>query len=89
MVLLRSLIAGGAVAKADPNSTGLNPAWRKALIHTILGTAWDEGASSSVIEQQRDTLKRYTSVLNDLVPHAGAYLNEVRADAVTVAHQGR
>ncbi|KAF7791875.1 hypothetical protein EIP86_002899 [Pleurotus ostreatoroseus] len=74
--LTSRLIAGGAVAKPDPNSTGLNPAWRKALVLYILWTAWDEGASSSVIEQQRDTLKRYTSVLNDLVPHAGTYLNE-------------
>ncbi|KAJ3520405.1 hypothetical protein NM688_g9166 [Phlebia brevispora] len=70
------LVAGGAVADADPSSTGLNPAWRKALIHTITGVGWDEGSSAAEIMQQRDQLKQYTAILNNLAPHSGAYLNE-------------
>lgn len=72
-----SLVAGGAVASADPSSVGLNPAWRKALMHTVVGAVWDEGATIATITQQRDAVKQYTSALDSLVPRAGAYLNEV------------
>ena len=56
---------------------GLNPAWRKALLHAVVGVGWPEGVSSTVIEQFRDTLKGYASTLHDLAPDSGAYLNEV------------
>jgi hypothetical protein len=39
------------VSKVDPDSTGLNPAWRKALAHIDWSQGWDEGASASEIDQ--------------------------------------
>ena len=75
--MIYSLVGGGAVAKADPSSVGVNPAWRKALLHVIYGVFWPEGASSSSIAQGRAQLKNYTEVLNQLAPSSGAYFNEV------------
>jgi hypothetical protein len=65
------------VANADPDSTGLNPAWRKALIHVVWGTGWDEGTSTSEIKQLRAALSESLKNLTHLVG-SSAYFNEVR-----------
>jgi len=41
------LVAGGAVASADPGSaeTSINPAWRSALAHVAFGASWPLNAS--------------------------------------------
>ena len=83
-----SLVAGGAVSKTDPSSTGLNPAWRTALLHAVAGVGWPEGASSTVIKQLRGVLKGYAATLHDLAPDSGAYLNEVRVIELVVATAG-
>ena len=49
------LVAGGAVAKSDPESTGLNPAWRKALIHTVAGAGWADDAPLEEIEAAKES----------------------------------
>lgn len=73
-----SLVAGGAVSKVDPDSVGLNPAWRNALGHVALGSSWPEGTNATAIRQIEDTLKGYLGVLEELVgPDGGAYFNEV------------
>jgi len=41
-------VAGGAVSKVNPDSTGVNPAWRNAL-----SIGWNEGTSASEINQMR------------------------------------
>ena len=71
------LVAGGAVAKSDPESTGLNPAWRKALIHIAAGAGWADGAPLEEIEAAKERVKDYTRALEKLAPNSGAYFNEV------------
>lgn len=44
------------MSQVDPDSTGLNPAWRKALIHLIWGTEWKEGTPASEINQLKAIL---------------------------------
>ena len=62
----------------DPESTGLNPAWRKSLIYTTLGTSWDDGANLTEIEAARQLLIQDMKILEGIAPESGAYLNEVR-----------
>jgi hypothetical protein len=71
-----SLVAGGAVSKVDPESTGLNPAWRKALAHVAWGTGWVEGTPASEIKQLRAALAQSLKNVTDLTG-SSAYYNEV------------
>lgn len=71
------LVAGGAVSKVNPSSTGLNPAWRKAGAHVVAGITWVDGSSSTFIEGLRDELERRLATVRALAPDSGAYLNEV------------
>jgi hypothetical protein len=64
------------VSKVDPDSTGLNPAWRKALTHIYWGPTWDEGASASEIDQMRAALAKTLEKLSTLTG-SSAYFNEV------------
>jgi hypothetical protein len=70
-------VGGGAVSKADPDLTGLNPAWRKALAHLIWRIEWSEGTSTSEIARMRgmlgESLKNVSRVTG-----SNAYFNEVR-----------
>ncbi|KAI0711902.1 FAD-binding domain-containing protein [Cerioporus squamosus] len=70
------LIAGGAVSKTDPSSTGLNPAWRKAVVHAVFGISWPDGTSAEDIQQLRGSLERRLARVRALAPDSGAYLNE-------------
>ncbi|CDO70884.1 hypothetical protein BN946_scf184804.g16 [Trametes cinnabarina] len=45
------LVAGGAVSRTNASSTGLNPAWRKANAHAILGVTWPEGTTAEEINR--------------------------------------
>jgi len=71
------MIAGGKVSQIDPESTGVNPAWRNAVVEAMCGISWDEGASSKEIEEEISQLKTWISALNDVAPNDGAYFNEV------------
>ena len=71
------MVAGGAVAAADPDSAGINPAWRKALVHAISGQTWADGAPLADILAAKDRVKEYTRALEDLAPDSGSYFNEV------------
>ena len=62
----------------DPDSVGLNPAWRKSLVYTVLGTTWPEGANLTEIEAARQVLIQDMKTLEGIAPESGAYLNEVR-----------
>ncbi|PSS36768.1 hypothetical protein PHLCEN_2v1399 [Hermanssonia centrifuga] len=70
------LLGGGAVSKVKPSSAGLNPAWREALIHTVVASTWQEGASADEINGALNNLKQYVTTLHDLAPSSGAYFNE-------------
>ena len=64
------------MSKVDPDSTGINPAWRKALTHVVWGRGWDEGASVSEIDQTRAALAKTLEKLSTLTG-SSAYFNEV------------
>lgn len=77
-LLSSSLVAGGAVSKVDPNSTGLNPAWRTAAAHILTQETWPEGTSGNGIHIIEKKLKGYLETLEELVgPNGGAYFNKV------------
>ena len=62
----------------DPESTGLNPAWRKNLVYTNSGTFWKDGANVAEIDVARQLLIQDMKILEGIAPDSGAYLNEVR-----------
>ncbi|EKM61059.1 uncharacterized protein PHACADRAFT_156227 [Phanerochaete carnosa HHB-10118-sp] len=70
------IVAGGAVSKIDPSTTGLNPAWREALIHVVFGSGWPEGASVDAINEVRAKIKKGEAAFRTLTPQGGAYFNE-------------
>jgi len=70
-------VAGGAVSQADPDSTGLNPAWREAIASADTAGIWADGSSLAQINQVRDSLKSAIGILQSLAgPGSGAYFNE-------------
>ncbi|TFK31866.1 hypothetical protein BDQ12DRAFT_693389 [Crucibulum laeve] len=71
-----NFVAGGAVSKVDPESTGLNPSWRKAIAHVYFTEVWNDGDSSIVIEQARQRLRDKLNILDGIAPDSGTYLNE-------------
>ena len=66
------------MARVDPESTGLNPAWRKSLIYMIIAASWQDGADSTQIDAARQVLIQEMKILEGIAPNSGAYLNEVR-----------
>jgi len=73
-----SLVTGGQVSRVDPESTGLNPVWRKSLILAAVGTIWQDGASLTEIQAARRLVVQDMKILEGIAPESGAYLNEVR-----------
>jgi len=73
-----SLVTGGQVSRVDPESTGLNPVWRKSLVYATLSTTWQDGATLTEIQAARQLLVRDMKILEGIAPESGAYLNEVR-----------
>ena len=61
----------------DPDSTGLNPAWRNSLVYTAIGMTWRDGADLTEIEAARQVLIEDMKILEGIAPESGAYLNEV------------
>ena len=78
MRIPNSLVTGGQVSRVNPESTGLNPAWRRSVALALLHTAWQDGANSSEIAAAREPLIHDMKLLEDLAPESGAYLNEVK-----------
>jgi len=68
-------VAGGAVSKVDPDSTGLNPAWRTALIHLIFGTGWPDGTTASEIDKLRAVVAQSLTDVSKVVG-SSSYFNE-------------
>ncbi|KAH7906448.1 hypothetical protein BJ138DRAFT_630614 [Hygrophoropsis aurantiaca] len=75
--LVWNLVAGGAVSRVDPDSTGLNPAWRHSLVEAVWGHAgWPEGATYGEIERARARLSATMAKVSSIMPGAGSYFNE-------------
>ena len=74
----QSLVTGGQVSRVDPDSTGLNPAWRKSLAYTVIGTTWQDGANLTEIDAARQLLVQDMKTFEGIAPESGAYFNEVR-----------
>jgi hypothetical protein len=72
------LVGGGAVNDADPDSTGLSPAWRKDAIvsWTILG-AWPNSVPEGMIKEIKANVTRVVQDLGEVadLDHA-SYFNE-------------
>ncbi|KAI9064717.1 FAD-binding domain-containing protein [Trametes sanguinea] len=71
-----SLVTGGAVSRANPSSTGLNPAWRKTTVHVVVGTTWPDGTSPRDVERLGQGLERRTAEVRALARDSGTYFNE-------------
>lgn len=69
------------MSRVDPNSTGLNPSWRKALSEVYIAASWPEGSTTDFIFQQIDGLKQSIPILDQLTTDSGSYLNEVKKNA--------
>lgn len=73
-----SFVAGGAVARAQPDSVGLNPGWRRGVALLYTAWIWDEGASVEVIEEAQRGVVRDVEALDWVSPDSATYMNEVR-----------
>ena len=78
-----SLVTGGQVSRVDPDSMGLNPAWRNSLVFATLSTTWQDGADLTEIEAARQLLIQNMRILEGIAPESGAYLNEVRVSRLS------
>jgi hypothetical protein len=55
---------------------GVNPAWRKAILHVTAAAIWEEGQPLSEIQNAQ---QRVRDMLNELEKVGdGSYLNEAR-----------
>ena len=70
------------MSRVDPESTGLNPVWRKGMVLASTGATWQEGANLTEIQAARRLLIQDMKTLEGLAPESGAYLNEVRLNRI-------
>ncbi|KAH7930955.1 FAD-binding domain-containing protein [Leucogyrophana mollusca] len=71
-----NFVGGGQMAKINPDSVGVNPAWRRTLVHITFGTGWQDGSTVEEIQQNIGALKAKIKRIRDLTPFSGAYFNE-------------
>ncbi|KAF5339756.1 hypothetical protein D9611_009136 [Ephemerocybe angulata] len=69
-------VAGGAVLQVDPESAGLNPAWRNALAQVYIAENWQDGDSADTIHAAQQRLRDNTAILDRISTDSAAYLNE-------------
>ena len=76
--VLGHLVAGGAVAAADPSgaATALTPAWRAAVGHLLIQTEFAANATVTDIQGTFSAVSYLTSLLRAALPNSGAYWNE-------------
>lgn len=72
-----SFVAGGAVARADPDSVALHPGWRKAVALAYTARSWEEGASGEVVRQTHQQIAQDVRRLEPISPDSATYMNEV------------
>ncbi|KAF5357342.1 hypothetical protein D9758_005949 [Tetrapyrgos nigripes] len=69
-------VAGGQVSQIDPDSVGLNPAWRNATMLLLSGAVWESGVTVDEYRVVQEKLKDDLAVLESLAPGGGTYFNE-------------
>ncbi|KAG9080547.1 hypothetical protein FS749_007981, partial [Ceratobasidium sp. UAMH 11750] len=72
------MIGGGAINKPDPESTGLNPQWRKdALISWTYGSGWPDDTPPETIDKIKRSITELTQAVGKVggLENAG-YFNE-------------
>lgn len=74
--MLGHLVAGGEVSRKDPDSVGVNPAWRKALWHLVISGSFAFNATATERNAVAKSLTRLNQKIIDFTPGAGSYLNE-------------
>lgn len=72
-----NFVSGGAVSKVNPESTGLNPAWRTSLGVVEFGESWPEGSTSSQILEARKRIIENIQIIDKVAgPASATYFNE-------------
>ncbi|KAF2276339.1 FAD-binding domain-containing protein [Westerdykella ornata] len=56
--------------------SSVNPAWRDALWHVIIGGLWTHTTSPKLRAQIQDTISKAIQPFKDLTPGGGCYMNE-------------
>ena len=76
--LLGHLVAGGAVAAFDRDSTqtSVSPAWRDAVWHECIGAGWGLSANISAQDSVIAGVSELTETWRALLTPSGAYFNE-------------
>jgi FAD/FMN-containing dehydrogenase len=76
--VLGHLVAGGAVAAADPTgaATALTPAWRTAVGHLLIQADFASNASVPEAQSTFSAVSYLTGLLRAALPDSGAYWNE-------------
>ncbi|KAG8711699.1 hypothetical protein FRC08_015569 [Ceratobasidium sp. 394] len=77
-----NMIGGGAINKPDPESTGLNPQWRKdALISWTYGSGWPDDTPPETIDKIKRSITELTQAVGKVggLENAG-YFNEADPD---------
>ncbi|KAJ3570977.1 hypothetical protein NP233_g4058 [Leucocoprinus birnbaumii] len=71
-----NFVAGGAVARANPDSVALNPGWRKAVAMAYTADGWEDGATGEVVRAARQRVAEYVRRLDPISPDSTTYMNE-------------
>jgi len=78
----QSFVIGGAASNlVDPDSTGLNPAWRTSWGIVEFGLSWPEGSSASQTFAARKKIVKNIEVIDKVAGPASTYFNEVGRDS--------
>ncbi|KAB5595771.1 ER-derived vesicles protein ERV41 [Ceratobasidium theobromae] len=72
------IVGGGAINDVDPDSTGLNPAWRKdALVSWSIAGIWPSAIPARQVRQIKAKVTKFTQEIGDLAGlNHGSYFNE-------------
>ncbi|KAF2126566.1 FAD-binding domain-containing protein [Dothidotthia symphoricarpi CBS 119687] len=70
------LYATGPATHPDNSKTGLNPAWRSALWHVVMGAVWTTATPPQVRAQMQNTVSAAIQPFKALTPGGGCYVNE-------------
>ncbi|KAL5319321.1 hypothetical protein ACEPPN_012372 [Leptodophora sp. 'Broadleaf-Isolate-01'] len=82
------LVGGKGVRDAKPRGGGnsVNPAWRKAYIHSIIGASWNPFDIAEEKKQKALLTDVYVEALRKMTPNSGAYVNEAYPDEPGFQH---
>lgn len=82
------LVAGKGTRDAKPRGGGnsVNPAWRKAYIHSVIGARWNPFDAAEEEKQKALLTDVYVEGLRRMAPDSGAYVNEAYPDEPDFQH---